>query len=99
MAQVALGDRVFHGSVGGASCSGCHGSDVKGSAVGSDLTSGVWLWGDGSMPAITATIVNGVPNPKRTTGLMPPLGGAPLSPEELAAVAAYVWAVGHTGNH
>jgi hypothetical protein len=26
---------------------------------------------------------------------MPPLGGAPLSDEELAAVAAYVWAISH----
>jgi hypothetical protein len=29
---------------------------------------------------------------------MPPLGGAPLSPQDVAAVAAYVWAVGHAGK-
>jgi hypothetical protein len=26
---------------------------------------------------------------------MPPMGGAELSPSELSAVAAYVWALGH----
>jgi mono/diheme cytochrome c family protein len=52
-AQVALGDRVFHGNVGGGTCAGCHGSDAKGSPLGPDLTSGLWLWGDGSLPAIT----------------------------------------------
>jgi hypothetical protein len=29
---------------------------------------------------------------------MPPLGGAPLSPRDVAAVAAYVWAVGNAGS-
>jgi mono/diheme cytochrome c family protein len=26
---------------------------------------------------------------------MPPMGGAQLSPEQVSAVAAYVWALGH----
>jgi mono/diheme cytochrome c family protein len=46
--QVALGDRIFHGEADGGTCAGCHGADGKGSAVGSDLTSGKWLWGDGT---------------------------------------------------
>jgi hypothetical protein len=29
---------------------------------------------------------------------MPPKGGAPLSDDDVAAVAAYVWAIGHTAN-
>jgi len=29
-------------------------------------------------------------------GVMPPLGGAALSGSDVAAVAAYVWAVGHS---
>jgi len=29
---------------------------------------------------------------------MPPMGGAQLSKGDLAAVAAYVWAVGHQGK-
>ena len=53
---------------------------------------------DGSLPGPTATIENGVAHPKQYQGVMPPLGGAPLSPRDVAAVAAYVWAVGHTGK-
>jgi glucose/arabinose dehydrogenase/mono/diheme cytochrome c family protein len=94
-AQVALGDRVFHGQVGGAPCAGCHGSDAKGTPLGPDLTSGHWLWGDGSLAAITRTITDGVPHPKAYEGVMPPMGGAQLSPAEVAAVAAYVWALSH----
>jgi len=94
-AQVALGDRAFHGLVGGAPCAGCHGSDAKGTPLGPDLTSGHWLWGDGSLPAITRTITDGVPHPKQYPGVMPPMGGAQLSPAEVSAVAAYVWALSH----
>jgi glucose/arabinose dehydrogenase/mono/diheme cytochrome c family protein len=94
-AQVALGERVFHGQVGGAPCAGCHGSDAKGTPLGPDLTSGHWLWGDGSVPAITQIITNGVSNPKEYRAAMPPMGGAQLSPAEVSAVAAYVWALSH----
>ena len=91
--QVALGDRIYHGEV--ATCGGCHGSDAKGTPVGSDLTTGKWLWGDGSLPAIVQTITEGIPNPKEHLGAMPPMGGVQLSQADIAAVAAYVWAVGH----
>jgi glucose/arabinose dehydrogenase/mono/diheme cytochrome c family protein len=94
-AQVALGDRIFRGEVDGATCGGCHGSDAKGTPVGPDLTSGKWLWGDGSLEAIAQTITNGVPEPKEHLGVMPPMGGVQLSQADIAAVAAYVWAVGH----
>src|SRR5271166_1059354 len=91
--EVALGQRVFLGQVGGATCGGCHGSDAKGTPMGADLTSGKWLWGDGSLKAITRTIVDGVPSPKEHSGVMPPMGGAQLSQQDIAAVAAYVWAI------
>ncbi|MGC1413246.1 MAG: PQQ-dependent sugar dehydrogenase [Acetobacteraceae bacterium] len=93
--QVALGDRIFHGEVAGGTCSGCHSGDGKGSSVGSDLTSGKWLWGDGSVAAITQTIDSGVPKAKEHAGAMPPKGGAELSQADVAAVADYVWALGH----
>jgi mono/diheme cytochrome c family protein len=67
--------------------------------VGSDLTSGKWLWGDGSVRAITRTIAQGVPKPKDHTGVMPPMGGAQLSKADLVAVADYVWAIGHQKPH
>jgi glucose/arabinose dehydrogenase/mono/diheme cytochrome c family protein len=93
--QVALGDRIFHGEVGGATCGGCHGSDAKGTPVGPDLTTGKWLWGDGSLQAIAQTITAGVPEPKGHSGAMPPMGGVELSKADIAALAAYVWVVAH----
>jgi glucose/arabinose dehydrogenase len=93
--QVALGDRIFHGQVDGGTCAGCHSPDGKGTAVGSDLADGHWIWGDGSIQAITQTIIHGVPNPRDHTGAMPPEGGVQLSQADLAAVADYVWAISH----
>ena len=48
-AAVALGQQVFAGQVGGAPCTGCHGSDGKGSPLGPNLTAGKWTWSDGSL--------------------------------------------------
>jgi glucose/arabinose dehydrogenase/mono/diheme cytochrome c family protein len=93
---IALGEQVFDGKVGGAPCTGCHGSDGKGTPLGPDLTSGKWVWSDGSVNGLEKTITAGVPNPKNYRGPMPPLGGAQLSPGQVQAVAAYVWALGHT---
>ena len=93
--QVALGNRVFHGEVADATCGGCHGSDGKGSPVAPDLTNGKWLWSDGSLQGIEATIKNGVPEPKTHPGAMPPMGGVVLPQADLDAVSAYVWALGH----
>ncbi len=91
--EVASGRRIFVGEVDGGTCGGCHGSDAKGTPIGPDLTTGKWLWGDGSLQAITQTIINGVPRPKEHPGAMPPMGGAQLSQQDVAAVAAYVWAI------
>ena len=96
--QVALGERIFHGRVSGGTCAGCHGSNAKGSPIGSDLSAGQWLWSDGSLPALIQTINAGVPKPKQHLGAMPPRGGAPLSDADVQAVASYVWAVGHAGH-
>jgi glucose/arabinose dehydrogenase/cytochrome c5 len=85
-----LGEQVFTGQVGGAACAGCHGSDGKGTPLGPDLTAGKWTWSDGSVAGIQKTISTGVPNPKNYRGPMPAMGGGQLSPEQLAAVAAYV---------
>jgi glucose/arabinose dehydrogenase/cytochrome c5 len=96
--QVARGGRIFRGEVSDGTCAGCHGSDAKGSPIGADLTSGTWLWSDGSLAGITKTISQGVPHPKTHLGAMPPLGGSPLSAADLQAVSAYVWAVGHSAK-
>jgi glucose/arabinose dehydrogenase/mono/diheme cytochrome c family protein len=93
--MVALGGRVYHGQIGGAPCTGCHGGDGTGTNQGPDLSSGRWVWSDGSYAGITRTITEGVPNPKNYRAAMPPMGGAQLTPEQVSAVAAYVWGLGH----
>jgi mono/diheme cytochrome c family protein len=97
-AQVTLGSQIFHGAIASAPCEGCHGTDGKGSPQGPDLTSGHWLWGDGSLASIAHTITTGVPRPKQYGSPMPPMGGAQLSAAQVEAVAAYVWALGHHGG-
>lgn len=92
---MTLGERVYHGEVGGATCVDCHGPDAKGTPLGPDLTDAKWLRCDGSIPAITHTITESVPNPKVYRGAMPPLGGAQLSPSHVSAVAAYLWSLAH----
>ncbi len=85
--QVLLGDRIFHGEAAGGMCSTCHGWDAKGTATGNDLTSGLFIWGDGSVRMIKATIANAV--------LIAPGRDGDLTPADVDAVAAYVWAISH----
>jgi glucose/arabinose dehydrogenase/mono/diheme cytochrome c family protein len=93
--MVALGDRIYHGNVGGATCVGCHGANATGTPLAPSLTSRRWLWSDGTYAGILKVIREGVPNPKEYRSPMPPMGGAQLTPDQLAAVAAYVWALSH----
>ncbi|MGO9804440.1 MAG: PQQ-dependent sugar dehydrogenase [Steroidobacteraceae bacterium] len=92
-AAVALGDDVFHGRVGFASCTGCHGGDARGSPQGPNLLSPTLLWSDGSPAGLAKTIRDGVLLPKQFRNPMPPMGGAQLTPEQVTAVAAYLWAL------
>jgi mono/diheme cytochrome c family protein len=93
--MLALGDRIYHGQVGGATCTGCHGANAKGTPLGPDLTDTQWLWGDGSYAAIAKIITTGVPQPKQYRSPMPPMGGAELSTDQVSAVAAYIWGLSH----
>jgi mono/diheme cytochrome c family protein len=93
--QVALGGRIFNGEAAGGTCLGCQGYDAKGSPQAPALVTGKWLDSDGSLSGIARTITDGVPKPKHYSVPMPSRGGAPLSDSDVAAVAAYVWAVGH----
>jgi len=93
--QVALGDRIFHGEAAGGTCTGCHGSDARGGPQAPSLVKGHWLIGNGSLKSLEATIADGVPKPRDYEVPMPPKGGAPLSDSDVAAVAAYVWAISH----
>jgi glucose/arabinose dehydrogenase/mono/diheme cytochrome c family protein len=93
--MIALGDRIYHGQVAAATCTGCHGANAKGTPLGPDLTDTQWLWGDGSYAAIAKTITTGVSQPKQYRSPMPPVGGAQLSSDQVSAVAAYIWGLSH----
>ncbi len=85
--QVLLGDRIFHGEAANGKCSECHGADAKGTANGNDLTLGMWIWGDGSLRTIKGTITHNM-------AMAPGMDGN-LSPADVDAVTAYIWALGH----
>ena len=63
--------------------------------LGPNLAGKKWLWSDGSYAGILKAITGGVPQPKEYRSPMPPMGGAQLTPDQLSALAAYVWAIGH----
>jgi mono/diheme cytochrome c family protein len=92
---MALGERIYHGQIASATCTGCHGPDAKGTPLGPDLTTTKWLWGDGSYPAIAKIITDGVPQPKAYRAPMPPMGGSQLTSDQVSALAAYIWGLSH----
>ena len=96
--EVALGQRIFLGNAKGGTCSGCHGSNGRGSSAGGSLVGPQYLWSDGSVVGLAATIKRGVSRPKKSSGGMPALGGADLNERDVRAVAAYVWTLGHKGR-
>jgi len=96
--QVALGDRIYHGEPHNGACAGCHGSDARGTPQGPPLDRPDWLWSDGTPAGIAKIVEKGVAKPKHFQTAMPPYGGGALTKEDLAAVAAYVWAVSHAGG-
>jgi disulfide bond formation protein DsbB len=80
-------------------CIACHGPDAKGvTALGPNLTDGIWLHSDGSFEAIKTQIVNGVPQPKEAAGPMLPRGGTAIDDTMVANLAAYIWAISHQGG-
>jgi len=97
-AQVALGDKIYHGQASGGACAGCHGSDGGGTSFGANLKAHTYLWSDGSIAGIRKTIAEGVATPKQSDGVMPPKGGSDLSDSDLDAVAAYVWTLAHPAH-
>ncbi|TMQ32983.1 MAG: cytochrome c [Planctomycetota bacterium] len=92
-AQISLGESIFLGKEAGGTCWGCHGKNGKGTGNAPDLTDATWLDADGSLGSIESTITSGVPKPKKFAAPMPPMGGGKLSPDQVKAVAAYVYSL------
>jgi mono/diheme cytochrome c family protein len=91
---LALGERIFLGKAAGGLCFTCHGTNAKGmKGLGPNLTDAKWLHGDGSYDFIVHAVETGIAKPKEGATPMPPKGGAPLTPTEIRAVAAYVYSL------
>ena len=94
-ADVAMGDRIFHGKTAGGTCFSCHGQNAKGTTLAPNLTDQEWLNSDGTQEGIARTIKEGVTKPKKFQAPMPPMGGSRLSEDQVHAVAAYVYSLSH----
>jgi mono/diheme cytochrome c family protein len=89
---IAVGRALFHGA---ANCAGCHGVEGRGSEVAPALIDAAWLHGNGSYEMISRLVLRGVTRYESTEGQpMPMRGWAPISDEQVRAVAAYVWSIG-----
>jgi len=75
---MAIGERLFMNN-----CAQCHGSDAMGSRGFPNLTDGEWLWG-GAPEQIRESIVKG------RNGVMPPMGAAVGTPEDVKNLAHHV---------
>ena len=94
---IALGDSIFHGLAAGGICMTCHGPGAKGGQLAPDLTDQQWLNGDGSYDFIVQVISNGVPEPKQHPAPMPGFGQT-FTPDQVRAVAAYVYSLSRRGS-
>jgi len=97
-AQISLGESIFLGKEAGGTCWGCHGKNAKGTGNAPDLTDATWLDADGTLASIESTITTGVEKPKKFPAPMLPMGGAKLSPDQVKAVAAYVFSLSQKGG-
>jgi mono/diheme cytochrome c family protein len=86
------GKVVFEGK---GNCHVCHGRNAKGTPLAPDLTDEVWINIDGTVATIRKLVESGVAKPKKYSAPMPPMGGAKLKPEEMDAVAGYVFGLSH----
>ncbi|MBU3724896.1 MAG: cytochrome-c oxidase, cbb3-type subunit III [Burkholderiaceae bacterium] len=77
-AGLAIGQRIFLNN-----CAQCHGSDGRGAKGFPNLTDNDWLWGN-TADAIKTSVLAG------RNGVMPPMGAALGSPENVENVANYV---------
>ena len=81
---MAIGERLFMNN-----CAQCHGSDARGAKSFPNLADGDWLYG-GDAEAIKTTITQG------RNGVMPPMGEAVGSAEDVRNLAHYVMSLSAT---
>lgn len=93
LGMVTQGKTVFETST----CWTCHGMDAAGGPLAPSLRDQDWLNNDGSYDGIVGIVRTGVPQPQEYPGLMPPMGGAQLTDDQINNVAAYVYALSRGG--
>ncbi len=99
--QILAGSNLFNGGT----CVFCHAIAGRGSGTRApDLSDVEWLHSQGDLDGILQTIISGVPQPnmkavKPRPFPMNPKGGLNVSDEQLASVAAYVWALSQPEPH
>jgi cytochrome c oxidase cbb3-type subunit 3 len=82
----AIGERLFLNY-----CASCHGSDARGSRGFPNLADSDWLWGN-TPEAIKTSIAEG------RNGVMPPLGAAVGSADDVRNLANYVLSLSGSAN-
>lgn len=90
MAMAENGRKLF------ITCSVCHGVDAGGTELGPSLRDDEWVVIDGSPEQIQQVIREGVPEPKKLSTPMPPLGGGGFDADEIRDLAVYVYAMSHS---
>lgn len=91
-ADVDAGSTIF-GSTG--NCFTCHGAAGAGGPLAPALNDANWLNIDGGFASIQQVVKAGVPQPKESPAPMPAMGGAQLTDQQVAQVAAYVYSISH----
>jgi mono/diheme cytochrome c family protein len=92
--MVAQGQQLFGGQ---GLCHVCHGAAGVGGPLGPALTDADWIHIDGTFEQIETVIRTGVAQPRQYPGIMPPMGGARLSDDQVRAITAYVYSISHGG--
>lgn len=95
IATIVAGDAIYHGK---GNCFACHGSEAEGLPAAGDALTVSLNWAQYDWTSIDSLINAGIPQVlTRSPIQMPPKGGkSNLSPAEVRAVAAYVWAISQT---
>jgi mono/diheme cytochrome c family protein len=88
------GDSVFHNQ---GACFACHGSEGEGLPAAGDAITVALSYVQPDWKSIDSLITSGIPDALTRSPIAMPARGARsnLSDQELAAVAAYVWAIAH----
>lgn len=78
-------------------CVACHGDAGVGTPLGPAMNDQNWIHITGEFEEIVNITTTGVPQPQQYPAPMPPQGGGNFTPEQIRAIAAYVYTLSHGG--